>query len=367
MIENHQKFMDLAIEIAAKGGRKTFPNPKVGAIVVKNGKILATGYHHEAGAPHAEVDALNKITGHAEGATLYVSLEPCCHFGKTPPCTERIIKEKIGLVVCAMEDPNPLVAGKGFEALERSGIEVIKNINNSEARELNKEFIHFMHFNKPFVTLKIASTLDGKIATSSGNSKWISGEESRKYVHRLRSEAQAIMVGVNTIIKDDPQLNVRLEKHSEYIPRFILDPELCIPLKAGVLNDDGREITHLITSTTADSDKIKAIRSLGAEVHQLPQRDGVFNHEELLNYLGQMGMISLFIEGGGNLASGFLKHNAVDRFLLFMAPILLGDPDGIGFYKNRKCENITDGIKMNLVQSRQFGQDIFLEYRKETE
>ena len=312
----------LALAETARG--RTSPNPLVGAVLIKNGKIVAEGFHEKAGKDHAEIVAMKKAKGNAKGATLYVTLEPCCHEGKTPPCADAIIGAGIAKVVVATPDPNPLVAGKGIARLKKAGITVMVGLLQKEARQLNEGWNKFITQKLPFVTLKAACSLDGKIAAEDGSSKWISNELSRQKVHEMRAAADAVMVGVNTVLKDDPRLNVRLPKKTGFTHplRVIVDTNLDTPPDAAALHSAGGKV--LIATASDNSRRVKALEEEGADVLRLPEKNKRVSLKELLVELGSRGVVNLMIEGGGELYTAALNEGIVDKLALFYAPVLIG-------------------------------------------
>ena len=316
--------MARALELAEKGRGLTRPNPLVGAVVVKEGQIIAEGYHQKLGAAQAEINALEQAGEAAEEAILYVTLEPCCHKGRTGPCVERIFSSGISRVVAAMQDPNPLVDGKGFAWLRARGIEGQSGLLADEAAELNAGYCIYITQHRPLVTLKLAQTLDGRIATSTGHSKWISSKESRIEAHRLRSHHDALLVGINTVLADDPQLTVRLlEAVSPH--RLVLDSHLRVPLDARIIADEMPHRTTIITTARASKEKISRVEEKGASVFVLPEDgNGWVDQKVLWRKLAEVGYTSVLIEGGNVVATACLKNRAVDRLALFIAPKIIG-------------------------------------------
>jgi diaminohydroxyphosphoribosylaminopyrimidine deaminase/5-amino-6-(5-phosphoribosylamino)uracil reductase len=322
-----ERFMRRALELARRGEGWTNPNPLVGAIIVKEGRIVGEGYHERFGEPHAEVKALEAAGEEAEGAELYVNLEPCVHWGKTPPCVERIIASGVKRVIVATRDPNPLVDGKGIATLREAGIEVVEGVLEEEAKKINEPFFKFITTGRPFVLLKLALSLDGKIATRTGDSKWISSERSRELVHRLRNRYAAVLVGINTILKDDPQLTARLDNVRTKDPlRIVLDSRGRIPLEAKVLNLESDVPTAVATTEQMSKEKEEALLNKGTRVWRLGARDGKVDLEELLKKLGEGGIDSLLVEGGAIVAASFLEAGLVDKITFFIAPKIVGGP-----------------------------------------
>ena len=318
------EFMLRALTLAEKARGRTSPNPLVGAVLIKNGKIIAEGFHEKAGKDHAEIVALKKAKGNAKGATLYVTLEPCCHHGKTPPCADAIIAAGVAKVVVATQDPNPLVAGKGIARLKKAGIPVMIGLLQKESQQLNEGWNKFITQKLPFVTLKAACSLDGKIAAEDGTSKWISNDLSRQKVHEMRAASDAVLVGVNTVLKDDPRLNVRLKKKDgvRHPLRVIVDTHLDTPPGAAVLHSFGGKV--IIATASDNSRRAKALEEEGATVLRLPEKNKRVNLRELMAELGKRDVVNLMMEGGSELYSSALNEGIVDKLALFFAPILLG-------------------------------------------
>ncbi len=328
---NHKDFMKMALDLAAKGEGFTSPNPMVGAVVVKDNSVIGKGYHEAVGKAHAEVNAIDDAGSAAKGGVLYVTLEPCNHTGRTPPCTEKILRAGIRQVVVAMNDPNPDVTGGGNDYLKKHGIDVISGVCEDQAKKLNQVFIKYIRTKRPFVLLKCAMTLDGRIAARTGDSKWVSGEASRKFVHRLRHATDAIMVGIGTVKKDDPSLTTRLDDMKGSDPaRIILDTHLSIPRDAKVLRSDSDSDTIIITGDSVSADKISEIeKNKRVRVIESPLKNGRIDLDLLMDKLGPMGITSLLIEGGGNVIASSIKAGIVDKINFFYAPKILGGDDGI--------------------------------------
>ncbi|RKY57306.1 MAG: bifunctional diaminohydroxyphosphoribosylaminopyrimidine deaminase/5-amino-6-(5-phosphoribosylamino)uracil reductase RibD [Candidatus Latescibacterota bacterium] len=354
-MDEDRKFMKLALRLARKGLGSTHPNPMVGALVVRDGKVVGRGWHRRPGEPHAEVVALREAGDSARGATMYVTLEPCVHYGRTPPCVDRILEAGVSRVICATVDPNPLVDGRGIGKLRDAGVEVEVGVLEDEAKELNRAYFKYITTGRPFVTLKWAQTLDGRIATSSGDSRWITGEGARKHAHRLRAEADAVVVGVGTVLADDPQLTVRLTKGRDPL-RVVLDSELRTPPTAKVLSG-GRAV--LATTERASPERRKVLEEAGAEVWVLPERDGRVDLEALLAKLAGEGRISVLVEGGREVLTSFLRRGMCDRIVIFLAPKLLGE--GIDALGDLGIDRISDALSLRILRTRRFGEDICLE------
>ena len=357
-------FMKMALELAEKGLGFTSPNPMVGAVIVKDGKIVGKGYHEAVGKAHAEINAIYDAKTLAAGGTLYVTLEPCNHTGRTPPCTLKIAEAGIKRVVVAMKDPNPDVKGGGIDYLKNKGIDVTLGICEDEAKKLNEAFIKFVKTGSPFVTLKCAATLDGRIATRTGDARWVSGEESRRFVHKLRHAADAIMVGVNTVKIDDPSLTTRLDDMNGLDPaRIILDTNLSISEEARVLrlNSDSDSDTIIITCNSVSEDKKKRIEQKGAKVIEAPVKDGIIDLASLMVHLGALGVTSLLIEGGSRVNASALSAGIVDKVIFFYAPKILGGDDGIPMCKGHGPDLMKNCIPVRNINVHRFGDDVMIE------
>ncbi len=318
-----RRYLRMACRLAAKAAGRTSPNPMVGAVLASGNKVIATGYHRFAGGDHAEIVALKHAGSKARGATLYINLEPCSHYGRTPPCTDALIGAGIKEVVAGMTDPNPLVAGRGFRQLRRAGIRVSHGLLEQECRLLNEAFIKYITRRLPFVTLKLAASLDGKIAAVTGDARWISGSASRKRVHQLRNHVDAVLVGAETVITDDPQLTCRiLGGRNPW--RVVLDGRLRIPLSARLLRHPDADKTIVVTSDTAPSRKVRALQAAGVHVWQFAVRRGEIPWRSVLRRLAESGIVSVLVEGGARVAASALKAGAVDKILFFYAPKILG-------------------------------------------
>jgi diaminohydroxyphosphoribosylaminopyrimidine deaminase/5-amino-6-(5-phosphoribosylamino)uracil reductase len=359
---DHETFMRQALALAEKGRGWTAPNPMVGAVVVKNGQVVGQGYHQRAGGPHAEVNAIDDAGEQARGAVIYVTLEPCNHFGRTPPCTQKIIDAGIQRVVVAMEDPNPDVKGGGNQYLKEQGIEVVTGICEDQARNLNEAFATWITTGKPFVILKCAATLDGYIATRTGDSHWVTGPASRRYVHQIRHAVDGIIVGVDTVKSDDPSLTTRLEDEVGSDPaRIILDTNLSMPPTARMLHQDSGKPTWIICGPDAPEDRRKALEEVGGRVMPTKVKDGRIDLAALMPQLGGMEISSLLIEGGGRVITSALAADIVDKLYLFYAPKLLGGDDGISMCRGAGPERMQDSIAVHHLDVLRFGSDVLLQ------
>jgi len=356
-----EKYMRMALRLAAKAKGRTSPNPMVGAVIVKNGKVISRGYHRKAGEAHAEALALTRAGSAARGATLYVTLEPCSHKNKrTPPCTPLVVQSGVKRVVVAMIDPNPHVSGGGIQMLRNRGIDVVAGVLKREAKKLNEAFIKHISRGVPFVTLKIAQTLDGKIATASGESQWITGKKAREEGHRMRDHTDAILVGINTVLRDDPWLTARIEGGRDPI-RVIADSNLRVPLAARVITQRSSARTVIATLATAPIKKIKQLQDLGIEVLSVKSTDGRVDLRDLMKKLGKMDIMSLLIEGGAEIHASALKAGIVDKVVLFIAPFLMTGKDSLCSIGGISPSKLSGMIKLADVTMRFVGQDMMIE------
>lgn len=355
------KYMKMALDLAATAIGRTSPNPMVGAVLVKEGKVVGRGFHARAGTPHAEVMALRDAGDGAGGSTLYVTLEPCCHHGRTGPCTEAVINAGVVRVVAAMTDPNPLVAGKGFARLRQAGLEVVWGVMEEEASRLNEVFIKYITTGKPFVVLKAAVSLDGKIATRTGDSRWITGPEAREYGHRLRDRYDAIMVGVNTVLADNPSLTTRLPEGGRDPVRVVLDSQARTPPGSVVINSSSEAPVLIITTPEAPEERVGALKQAGAEVIALPEREGRVDMRAVFTELARRGITSLLIEGGGQVHASAISSGGVDKVEWFIAPKLIGGAAAPGPLGGQGPESIAGATLLERVRVTRIGVDILVE------
>ncbi len=359
-----ESYIQLAIEIAKKGMGQVSPNPLVGCVITKNDRIISAGYHEKYGENHAEINAINSAAESVEGATLYINLEPCSHTGKTPPCVDRIIESKIKKVVIGTLDMNPLVSGQGIKKLKQAGIETRVGVLEKECIELNKFFFKYITKKQPYVTLKAAQTLDGKIADNDGESKWISSVSSRRFVHSLRARYDAVLIGTGTVLKDDPSLTVRLtEGRNPY--RIILDAGLKLKTdKKLFLNNFDKKLIILTSKTSSiRRKKIKTLTSLGARIIFVKENsDGRLNIKNVLKELGKMNISSLLVEGGSRLFSSFIHENLYDDILLFISPKLLGC--GLPVVQSIGTKSISNAHKIKIENIERIGDDLLVELKK---
>jgi diaminohydroxyphosphoribosylaminopyrimidine deaminase/5-amino-6-(5-phosphoribosylamino)uracil reductase len=356
------RFMKKALRLAAKGAGMTSPNPLVGAIVVKEGVVVGKGYHQVLGGPHAEVNAMADAGAAALGAVLYVTLEPCNHFGLTPPCTKAVINAGIARVVFGMDDPNPDVAGGGAEQLKRAGIEVKGGVLERECRGLNQPFIKYVTTGLPYVMLKAAATLDGFIATSVGDSKWITNELSRQFVHRLRYHADGVLAGIGTVIADDPLLTVRLKgkKSCRQPVRIVLDSELKIPLDTQLVQTASMGPVWVVCRLDVSDSKERSLSRAGVQVIRVPPGDLGLDLLGVLKELGRRRLSSILVEGGGRVSGSFIQDGFADEFYFFYAPKILADPGGVCMLRGRPRLRIADCFHAYEISAAKLGEDLLV-------
>lgn len=373
-----EKYMRRAIELAKKGSGHVNPNPLVGAVIVRDGEIIGEGYHECYGQLHAERNAIanaKKRGNSLEGSTIYVTLEPCCHYGKTPPCTEAIIEEKIARVVVGSDDPNPLVSGKGFQMLREKGIEVIPHFLKEECDAMNHVFFHYIRTGTPYVAMKYAMTMDGKIACYTGDSKWVTGEESRAHVQTLRNHYKGIMAGIGTVLADDPMLNCRIEGGRDPI-RIIADSHLRIPMDSQLVRTAGQQPLIVACLPDADEEKVAQLQEKGVEVLRIPgvttaditeEQKEVISLPVLMKELGARKIDGILLEGGGQLNESALQAGIVDRIYCYIAPKIFGGAQAKTPVEGQGLTRAADAWQFNRIGMQEFGQDILLEYEKAQE
>lgn len=371
----YEKYMRLAIEEAKKGEGFVNPNPLVGAVIVKDGKILGTGYHKKYGENHAEINAIldaKKKNNNIENATIYINLEPCSHYGKTPPCADAIIKNKFKRAVIGCLDSNIKVAGNGIKKLREAKIEVVENILEEDCKKLNEVFFHYINTKKPFMVMKYAMTMDGKIASVSGKSKWITSEKSREHAHLFRKKYSAIMVGINTVIEDNPTLNCRIKDNPRNPIRIILDSDLKINLKSNICKTS-KDIKTYIASvkptvkSNKNTEKKKELEYLGIEIIETSpkdlSKDYKVNLQELIKILGEEKNIdSVLIEGGATLHAALLKEKLIDKALIYIAPKIFGGLNAKTPIAGEGIEEPDNAIKLIGGKLKNIGEDLFMEY-----
>lgn len=358
----HEKYMRMALKLAEKAKGRTSPNPMVGAVIVKDGRIVGKGYHKKAGTPHAEIHALREAGDEAKGAVLYVTLEPCSHYGRTPPCSEAVIRSGISEVFVAMQDPNPLVAGRGIRQMTDAGIRVHVGIMEEAAREINEVFIKFITTRMPFVLLKTAMTLDGKIATRTGDSRWVTGDAARNYVHNLRNWYDSILVGVNTVLADNPALTCRLPRGGCDPIRIILDSKARTPVDFQVMTQESDAETYVAVTDKAPFERIKLLSTGKAKILRITSdKNGRVDMVDLLEKLGQMEITSLLVEGGAEVSAAFIENKLVDKVITFIAPKIIGGigaPTPVGGEGN---ELMGQAVKLTRTRFGRMGEDMFIE------
>ncbi len=359
---NPMDYMDRALLLAKLALVHSSPNPAVGAVIVNDGVIVGEGYTQPPGSHHAEIVALQRAGDKARGARMYVTLEPCCHHGRTPPCTKAIIEAGIAEVHFAMIDPNLRVCGRGKAELEAAGIKTFVGDHEEEARDLNEAYIKYTHTGMPFVISKFAMSLDGKIATKTGESRWISGEQSRRYVHTLRSQIDAIMVGVDTVIRDDPQLTARAGLAGGRVEkqplRVIVDSKGRTPPTARIFQVPGK--TLLAVTSEVDPEKAKALAKVGAEVVELPAKGGMVDLEKLLKFLGKRQIVSIMVEGGAAVFGSLFEEYLVDKVLVFIAPIIIGGHEAKNPVEGKGVEKLSQATGFTRVKVEKIGSDVLI-------
>jgi diaminohydroxyphosphoribosylaminopyrimidine deaminase / 5-amino-6-(5-phosphoribosylamino)uracil reductase len=356
----HEQYMRRALALARRGEGRTAPNPPVGAVVIAAGEIVGAGFHPGAGQPHAEIFALRQAGERARGADLYVTLEPCCHQGRTGPCTEAILQAGIGRVLAGCIDPNPRVAGQGLAALRQQGVMVEEGVLEKECRRLIAPFAKHVTTGLPYVILKAAMTLDGRIATATGHSRWISGEASRRQVHRLRDRIDAIMVGIGTVQRDDPLLTTRLPRGGRDPLRVVVDGTLRISEHAAILHLQSVAPTLIATTVQAPKDKVARLVERGIEILYIAEQQGRVDLTDLLRQLAARGVQSLLLEGGGTINAAALQAGLVDRVMIFVAPRLLGG-EGLGLFRGAGPLSMDQTLQLTDVRVRRFADDVLIE------
>lgn len=358
----NEKYMRRALELAENGAGFTNPNPLVGAVIVRDGRIIGEGYHPVYGGNHAEVEALLNAGTDVSGATMYVTLEPCAHYGKTPPCVDAIIQKNIKKVVIGLKDPNPLVSGRGIEILGANGIEVVTGVLEKECQKINEVFLKYITTGRPFCILKAAMTLDGKIASVSGDSKWITNELSRQYVHKLRHRVSAIMVGIGTVLVDDPSLTARIQNREAKDPtRIIVDSSARIPLNAKVLHLESSVKTIIATTEKADKNKLRILREMGAEIIITQVKSGGVDLKSLMEELGDRKIDSVLLEGGSDLNYSALEEGIVDKINMFIAPKMIGGSKAKTPIGGLGKASMAEAIAIQNIEIYRFGDDMMIE------
>lgn len=363
MIDNilidDEKWMRRAILLAGKAKGRTSPNPMVGAVIIKDNKIIGEGFHKKAGEDHAEVVAIKNAGMNTKDSTLYVNLEPCTHFGRTPPCVSAIIEAGIKRVVIGIEDPNPLVKGDGIRKLKEAGVEVKVGVLEKESQKINEAFLKYIVKKEPFVILKVASTLDGKIATSDGESKWITGERARNFVHHLRDQVDAVLVGIGTILKDNPFLTARIKGGKDPL-KVILDSRLRIPEDSNVIKINP-EKTIVATTEFAPKDKIEKLKEKEVKVISIKSKDGRVDLKQLLSELGKMEITKLLVEGGSRVNGAFFDEGLIDKIIIFISPKLIGNDKPYEIFSGRGVSTLREAKVIKELKLRRMDEDIYVE------
>jgi len=357
-VNTDKRYMELCLKLAKKGVEKASPNPMVGAVIVKDGKIVRKGYHRYFGGAHAEIKALKRAKGKANDAIMYINLEPCCHWGKTPPCVPEIIRAGIKKVVIAMKDPNPLVNGKGVKQLKVKGVRCKVGVLEKEAKELNRAYIKFITQKMPYVILKTAMSLDGKIATSTGESKWITSPVAREYVHRLRAEVDVVLVGINTIIKDNPLLTTHNQGCNPL--RVVIDPDLQIPLGSRVLNKKAKTLIFTTGNQKNNSSKMQILKKGGIKILSLAAKNGRINFKQIMQELAKMNISSVLIEGGGKTNTYALEDKVVDEVMFFIAPKIIGGRDALTPVEGKGIKILSQVLRIKNLSIEKIGSDFLL-------
>lgn len=360
MPQINEKYMSRALELAHMGEGRTSPNPPVGALIVRDGKVVGEGFHPKAGEPHAEIFALLQAGELTRGSDLYVTLEPCSYQGKTGPCADAVTAAGIGRVFIGVQDPNPQVAGRGIERLRAAGIEVICDVLEDECRRLITPFARHILSGMPYTIYKTAMTLDGKTATSTGDSRWISGESSRREVHRLRNRVEAIIVGVETVLHDDPLLTTRLPDDGRDPLRVVVDSRLRMPETAAMLHQQSSAGTLIATTSAAGVGARQRLEAAGAEVLVLPDEEGRVSLPDLWRELGRRNVQTLLLEGGATLASAVLQAGLIDRMMVFVAPQLIGGSSDYGIFRGEGCSHLADALPLEDIRLECFDNDILI-------
>ncbi len=350
------KFMSQALLLAKKGIYTTAPNPNVGCVLVKNGKVIGEGWHEKAGEAHAEINALKQAGNNAEGSTAYVTLEPCCHEGKTPPCTDALIKAKVKHVIAAMIDPHAKVAGKGLKQLESAGIFVEQGLLEEQAMALNLGFIKRMQKRLPYVRCKLAMSLDGRTAMASGESKWITSAAAREDVQRLRAKSGAILTGVGTVLADDPSMTVRLDGIDSQPVRVVVDTNLSMPTSAKMLKEQGKTV---LMTCSADEHIAHALTEAGADIHMMPYCNTSVDLKSVLQQLSDMHINDVLLETGATLSGAMLQADLIDELIIYMAPVLMGN-GARGLFALPALDKMKDKIELDIIDVRFIGKDIRL-------
>ncbi len=352
-------YMGLALNLALKAKGKTSPNPLVGALVVKAGRIIGRGFHAKAGMAHAEIVALEQAGKKAQGATLYVTLEPCAHTGRTPPCVDRIIESRVKEIVIGMIDPNPLNNGRGVALLKQNNIKVRVGVLSQELRKANESFIKYITTRIPFVTVKVGQSLDGRIATRCGDSKWITSDKLRAYAHRIRKDYDAIMVGVNTVLRDNPSLNAWLSQKK--LIKIIVDSNLSTPENSNIFSPDAQVIIITLPSRPGQETENRKKLSAKARILEVKEKAGQINLRDALKKLAQLQISNIIVEGGGTLIGSLFDEKLVDKVLFFISPKIIGGKDAVSSVMGNGVKRVDQAIKLRDLKIRRFGEELLIE------
>lgn len=359
MNKGHDYYMNLAIKLALKAKAMTSPNPMVGCIITKNGKIVGKGYHKKAGMAHAEIEALDEAGISVKGATMYVTLEPCVHFGRTPPCVDRIISSGIKEVIIGMLDPNPLVNGKGINILKANNIKVQVGFCEEKLKRMNESFLKYITKRIPFVTVKVAQSLDGKVATRTGESKWITSDKTRNFTHKMRQYYDAIIVGVNTVLRDDPRLEAWSSKRQPV--KVIVDSKLSTPEQANIFLTKGKVIIVTLPVLHGQETENKKALSQKAKILEVKEKDGQVNLKDMMKKLAQMEITNVLVEGGGTLIGSLFDEGLVDKVEFFVSPKIIGGKDAISSVMGKGISRIDSAIMLKELSIKRFKEDLFIE------
>jgi len=357
--KSDEYYMHIALKLALKAKGKTSPNPLVGAVIVKDGQVVGKGFHRQAGSEHAEIVAIKEAGAKAKGATLYVTLEPCMHFGRTPPCTNRIIQSGIREVVIGMIDPNPLNNGKGLNMLKQNNIRVKFGFLQDELQKINEAFIKFITTRMPFITVKVAQSLDGRIAAYTGDSKWISSDKSRAYAHRIRKDYDAIMVGVNTVLRDDPRLDTWFSR--KHPVKVIVDSNLSTPENANIFLGKSPVVLATLPARQGQETENRKALIQKAKILEVKEKSGQVNLRDALKKLARLGITSVIVEGGGMLIGSLFDEKLVDKIMFFISPKIIGGKDAIGAVMGKGISRMDQAVKLESVKLRRFSEDLLVE------
>ncbi|MBI2472902.1 MAG: bifunctional diaminohydroxyphosphoribosylaminopyrimidine deaminase/5-amino-6-(5-phosphoribosylamino)uracil reductase RibD [Planctomycetes bacterium] len=352
--------MAFALELAVKGRGRVEPNPMVGAVLVKDGIIVGKGYHQVFGGAHAEIHAIHEGGANCKGATLYVSMEPCAHYGKTAPCVDAIIKAGIAKVVAAVIDPNPITFGKGIQKLKEGGVEVVVGVMEMQAKRLNVPFFKLMQKGLPYVTVKWAMSIDGKIATHTGESRWITSDESREYVHKIRGQMDGILVGINTVMRDDPLLTCRIEG-GRNPKRIVVDSNAALPVNSRLLSTINEGEIIVAVSTNAPRNRVEKLEQLGCKIVQTKDMNGRVDLKELFQRLGEMKLTNILVEGGSRVITSVMEDRLADRVMVFVAPIIIGGEGAKSPVLGTGINKMSEAAEISEVSIKRFTDDIVIE------